>query len=146
VKPKLFAFVLCAALMGQVRPLNSASLQGTKNGAEPVVVIFQKVHGHMAFTVNSRPVDDPLRALGIQIEQRGEDCPVIVLVDSNLPLKDLDEPELLANKAGFKNIRSFVFDSERRDYFWEVKFGRGIPFTTDPVKIERELAAEHKVQ
>lgn len=121
-----FALIFCAL------PLNSKGLQNTKKSGKAIVVMVQEVHGRVTYMVDSKPTPDPLRALGIQIEQRGEDWPVIVLLDWNTPLWAVDETEKIADKAGFKNVRSFVFSAERRDYISEIKFGRGILFTTNP--------------
>jgi hypothetical protein len=121
---------MLAALTISARPLNSKELQGSGKSVKPIVVRVEKVHGRTIYTVESKRVQDPLRALGILVEKRGEDYPVIVLLDRELPLREVTDMEFIADKAGFKNVRSFVFSEEYRDYISAIKFGPAIHFAS----------------
>jgi biopolymer transport protein ExbD len=121
------------ALSFCVLSLDSKEPQSRSKNGEPikVEVMVQKVQCRVTYKVESKPVGDLLRAFGQLVEQRGEDYPVIVLIDWNAPVSQLFEVERTASKAGFKSIRSFVSDSDKT-YMSEIKISKGIPYTTDP--------------
>lgn len=123
-------------LAGLAYPLNANNPQSKANKVEPVVVIVQRVHGRITYAVDSKPAEDPLRALGVLEEKRGEDCPVMVLLDWRLPISEITDMEFVADKAGFKHVRSFTFVPPGHDYISEIKFGRQVHFAGNFVSDE----------
>ncbi len=64
-------------------------------------------------------------------EKRGADCPVVALINSNVPLRAVLDVPGEASKVGFKNIRVFAFESEQ-GYMSEITLGKGVPYSTAP--------------
>ncbi len=118
-------------LASAIAPVSRAQ-QDTPGGRKPIVVMVQKEQGHLIYKVNSRIVRDPLRAMGEALEKQGQDCPVVVLLDWDSPASQIFDAPAFASKAGFKNIRTFIFDSRDKRYMSEVEVKQGVPFTVDP--------------
>jgi len=94
--------------------------------------MVQKEQERVIYKVNSRIVRDPLHAMGEALEKQGQDCPVIVLLDWDSPISQIFDAPAFASKAGFKNIRIFIFDSHDKRYMSEVEVKQGVRFTVDP--------------
>jgi hypothetical protein len=99
--------------------------------AKTIVVILKKLQGRVTYEVDSKYVNDPIAPLEELLKQRGEDCPVIVLFPWDITFKEELDVNLIAGKAGFKTIRSFVY-SRDKGYMSELKLGVSIPYTTNP--------------
>jgi hypothetical protein len=106
--------------------------QKVAGARKPVVLMVQREQEHIIYKVNFRIVRDPLRAMGEAFEKKGRDCPVVVLLDWDSPVSQIFDAPAFASKAGFKNIRTFIFDSRDRRYMSEVEVKQGVPFTVDP--------------
>jgi biopolymer transport protein ExbD len=133
VGPRPSVFALTAVLL--IASLVAAHPGGQEkpSGAQKsIVVMVLKTPRRVVYKVNSRTVRDLLRALGQQLEERGQDCPVIVLVDSDVPIRQIFDVEITADKAGFKNVRSFVYDPDNKTYMSQIQIVRGLPFSTNP--------------
>lgn len=118
--------IVCSILLSVI-----ASGQQNSHGQTPVLVELKKSGRQLSYVVNSSPVADPLRALGVKLEQLGEDCPVVAIVPWNASLQEMSEIIGLASKAGFKNIRTFASDPST-GFMVEIKFGRSFPTSGNP--------------
>lgn len=98
----------------------------------PILVIAQQQHGREVYRVDSAAAHDLLRTLGLLVKKRGPDYPVIVLLDWNSPVSGIFDVPAIASKAGFKNVRVFVFDSRDKRYMSEIRSEPGVPFSENP--------------
>ena len=77
--------------------------------SKPTTVVVEKVGGHVIYKVDSRQVDDLLRALNQVADRSGPNQPVNVIVDSRLPAGEIWNVDGVAGKAQLTNLRFFVF-------------------------------------
>jgi hypothetical protein len=118
MKPRLWAFILAILL---------ASVSWCQNQQKPLVLLVEPADDHPAYHLDSLDVSaNPLRGLGVAIEKKGKDWPLIIAVDSRLTINTLWNAGALAGKAGFVNIRYYAFHHEDRKMI-EVSFGRESP-------------------
>ncbi|MGB8495486.1 MAG: hypothetical protein WCE53_13885 [Candidatus Acidiferrum sp.] len=96
-----------------------------------ITVLVKKTQGRVSYEVESKAVSDPLAPLGELLKQRGEDCPVIVILPWDATFREEMDMEVIASKVGFKTVRSFLYNRDR-GFMVEVKWGPSIPFTTNP--------------
>jgi hypothetical protein len=99
----------------------------------PILMVVEKVHGHVAYKVQPSPAarTDILRSLQILSDRRGANYPVTVLVDENVPLLDLLNALHLTEKARLKNVHTFVLDYDLKR-MWEIHFCAAQPFSRTP--------------
>jgi hypothetical protein len=95
----------------------------------PVVVEVKKTGGHIGYKVDSKIVTDPLAALAKVLEQKGSSCPVVALFGWDISLHEVYDLEVIASKAGFRTVRSFAV---KNGFMSEIKFGHGIPLSSNP--------------
>lgn len=112
-------------------PVPSIATQVPAQTAKPIVFMLSKNNGKLSYSVESKMVKDPLRGLGEQVEQKGENYPVVIFFTTNVTFEEESDIELTANKAGFKNVRSFC-RSRDSELMQELKWGPSIPFSTSP--------------
>jgi hypothetical protein len=79
----------------------------------------------------TRSTQNAQRACLTPFEERGSDCPVIVIVRWNMTFQEEYDIEGMALTAGFKTVRSFPEDPDR-GFMQEIKQANAIPFTTNP--------------
>ena len=85
----------------------------------------------MIYKVDSRQVDDLLRALNQVTDRSGPNQPVRVIVDSRLPAAEIWNVDGVAGKAQLTNLRYFVFFHET-EMMAEIKQMPAVPFSTSP--------------
>jgi hypothetical protein len=96
---------------------------------KPTTVVVEKVGGHVIYKVDSRRVDDLLRALNQVADRSGPNQPVNVIVDSRLPAGEIWNVDGVAGKAQLTNLRFFVFFRET-EMMTEIKRMPAVPFST----------------
>jgi hypothetical protein len=111
--------------------MHSKESRIARQDEKPIVIQVESMQGRPRYTIESKPAEDLLRELGQLVRRRGEECQIVVLIDWNLPLRTVTNTELVVSKAGFRNIRSFVF-GDKTGYMSEIKFGPGVPFSMNP--------------
>lgn len=127
------AIAMATALTGVL--LFCPDLCGQQSGtahAKPIVILAEMAKGRVVYRVDSKPaLPDLLRVLSILEGQRGRDCPVVVLLDSRVPISELGNIDGTAGKAALTNIRFFVFthDTGRMS---EIRWLPAVPYSTDP--------------
>jgi len=122
-------FLAVAALFNPSVP--SLTTQVSAQTAKPIVFMLSKNNGKLSYSVESKLVKDPLRGLGEQVEQKGENYPVVIFFTPDVTFEEENDIELIANKAGFKNVRSFA-RSRDPEFMQELKWGPVHPFSTNP--------------
>jgi hypothetical protein len=124
--------LLAAAALSTVfseRLLRSGSLVNAC-GAK-VVIRAELIRRRIVYTVNSKPaVPDLLRVLNLVREER-DDCEVVALVDDNSPIEEIGTIDGVAGKAGFSNVRFYVFNKDSGTMS-AVQFGPNIPYSSNP--------------
>jgi hypothetical protein len=132
--PRRSAVLLLLLILVFVRHSGpSAAAQATPQNAKPIVVMLAKSRGKLTYKVESKYVTDPLRGLGEQVEKRGEDCPVILYFSTNVTFIEESDLELIASKAGLKNVRAFGYNPDTQ-IAQELKWGPNIHPFPDPAK------------
>jgi len=134
MKRRLGAAVLLVGLMAVLLHSSENPLHAHQNRTgdqRTIVVTVNKAREEVSYEVDSKPVQRLLDSLGGLVSQRGEDCPVIVILPRNASFRDESDVEIMASKAGFKNVRSFLYTAEN-GFMTEIKWGRSIRFTTNP--------------
>jgi hypothetical protein len=96
---------------------------------KPTTVIVEKVGGRVIYKVDSRQVDDLLRALNQVADRSGPNQPVNVIVDSRLPAAEIWNVDGVAGKAQLTNLRFFVLFHET-EMMTEIKRMPAVPFST----------------
>ena len=99
------------------------------SGLKSTTVLVEKVGGRVSYKVDSRQVDDLLRALNQVADQKGTSEPVNVLVDSRLPAAEIWNVDGVAGKAQLTNLRFFIFFHET-EVMSEIKRMPAVPFST----------------
>jgi biopolymer transport protein ExbD len=133
VAPRSSTLCLAGALLiASGLMVASAAQEKSASAFKPIVVMVQISQGHLSYKVNSKTAQDLLRTLGQLLEVRGQDYPVVVLLDWDSPVSQIFDVPGIASKAGFKNVRTFVFDSHDEKYMSEIQVGAGVPFSTNP--------------
>jgi hypothetical protein len=125
----LFLVVAFSSIGTLVNATQGRSQDTQAASCPPVIVQIAKIRGQVSYTIDSKPATDPLRALGGLVQERGETCPVVVLVTWDASLKEISDLELTASKAGFKTVRTFVV---KNGFMSEIKFGKSILFSKHP--------------
>ncbi len=110
---------------------NVPKLQSHSKAEKPIVVMVEKTHGGISYKIESKPVEDPLVPLAELLKDRGGDCPVVVILPWDATFREEMDMEVIASKAGFKTIRSFLYNPDR-GFMAEIKWGPSIPFTRNP--------------
>jgi hypothetical protein len=98
---------------------------------KPTTIVVEKVSGRVTYKVDSRQVDDLLRALNQVADRRGPNQPVNVIVDSRLPSAEIWNVDGIAGKAQLTNLRFFVFFHET-EMMTEIKLMPAVPFSPAP--------------
>jgi hypothetical protein len=101
------------------------SLLPQESHPKPTTVVVEKVGGRVTYKVDSRQVDDLLRALNQVADRSGPNQPVNVIVDSRLPSAQIWNVDGVAGKAQLANLQFFVF-------FHETDMMSEIPFSKAP--------------
>ncbi len=126
------ALLMGAPLLFLFARLPSQEPQNRSKNEKPVALVVEKKQGRVTYKVDSKPAKPDLLYILNQVRnQRGPDDPLVVLIDSRVPMDEISNVGGVAGKAGLKNLRFFVFNRET-DRMAEIKFGPGIPFTTNP--------------
>ncbi len=105
--------------------------QSHSQAEKTIAVTVKKAQGRVSYEVESKAVNDPFGPLVKLLRQRGEDCPVIVILPWDATFREEYDVRVIASKAGFKTIRSFLYNRDR-GFMAEVKWGPSIPFSTNP--------------
>ena len=107
------------------------SLVPQETHPKPTTVVVEKVGGHVTYKVDSRQVDDLLRALNQVADRSGPNQPVNVIVDSRLPSSEIWNVDGVAGKAQLTNLRFFVLFHET-EMMTEIKRMPAVPFSVKP--------------
>jgi hypothetical protein len=127
---------ITTALLVNVLTMGRATAGSLQDGStpprrKPIVIVAEIVNHRIVYTVDSKPaLPDILRALSILREERGKDCPVVAMVDDRAPIKEMENIDGIAGKAGFPKVKFFVFDKED-GLMASVEFGSDMPFSTN---------------
>ena len=116
-----------------------ASLAQNSRGTvrpHPVVVRIDKVSKGVQCRVDSKvitetPAGDLLYALNQIRAHRGEDVPVVVLLDPRVPIEKIWDVDGTASKAQLNNLHFFVFDLDTK-LMTEIKLVRSVPYSANP--------------
>lgn len=98
---------------------------------KPTTVVVEKVGARLTYKVDSRQVDDLLRALNQVADRNGRTQPVNVIVDSRLPSAEIWNVDGIAGKAQLTNLRFFVFFHET-EMMSEIKRMPAVRFSASP--------------
>ena len=104
------------------------SLVPQETRPKPTTVVVEKVGGHVTYKVDSRQVDDLLRALNQVADRSGPNQPVNIIVDSRLPSSEIWNVDGVAGKAQLTNLRLFVLFHET-GMMTEIKRMPAVPFS-----------------
>ncbi len=107
------------------------SLVPQETHPKPTTVVVEKVGGRVTYKVDSRQVDDLLRALNQVADRSGPIQPVNVIVDSRLPSSEIWNVDGVAGKAQLTNLRFFVLFHET-EMMTEIKRMPAVPFSVKP--------------
>jgi hypothetical protein len=107
------------------------SLLAQEAHPKPTTVVVEKAAGRVIYKVDSRQVDDLLRALNQVADRSGPNQPVNVIVDSRLPAAEIWNVDGVAGKAQLTNLRFFVFFHET-EMMAEIKRMPAVPFSASP--------------
>jgi len=129
---------LCCATLASLFVHTDASPRAIP--AKPTIVMVERAGGHTVYKVDSKPVgrgpaDDILHVLNGVSHQNGADHPVLVYLDSRVPIEEIWNLAGIAGKAQLNNLRYFVFFRESQTTT-ETKWTPPTPFTTNPVPNE----------
>ena len=81
----------------------------------PSIVVLVEMHNHaLAYSINGTAAREPLRALATLWSKETQDIPVSILIDVRATFLQLGEAEGIVSKAGFPNVRKFIFNSQNR--------------------------------
>jgi uncharacterized protein YecT (DUF1311 family) len=105
--------------------------QSQPTSKKPITVMVKKTKGRVSYEVESKAVRELLWPLGELLEQRGEECPVIVILPWDATFREESDVNVIASMAGFKTVRSFLYNRDK-GFMAEVKWGLSIPFTKNP--------------
>jgi len=105
------------------------------NEQSTVVELSKAPHG-VRYRVDSRPTGntattDILYVLNQVREKRGQDAPVIVLIDPQVSIDEIWNLEAVADKAQLNNLRFFVRTRDP-EKMAEIKWGPTMPYSTNP--------------
>lgn len=129
---KICALAVIVPALVCVAGASSDESQKSSGQSCAIAITVQQIKARAVYKVNSRIANDLLRELGDLALKRGRNCPVVVLVDSSAAIRQLFDVEMIADKAGFKNIRTFIYDPANKTYMSEIRVVRGVPFSTHP--------------
>ena len=104
------------------------SLVPQETRPKPTTVVVEKVGGHVTYKIDSRQVDDLLRALNQVADRSGPNQPVNIIVDSRLPSSEIWNVDGVAGKARLTNLRFFVLFHET-GMMTEIKRMPAVPFS-----------------
>jgi len=121
-------FCICIAV---VFLFSVPSLVPQETHPKPTTVVVEKVGGRVTYKVDSRQVDDLLRALNQVADRGGPNQPVNVIVDSRLPSSEIWNVGGVAGKAQLTNLRFFVLFHET-EMMTEIKRMPAVPFSVKP--------------
>lgn len=121
-------FCICIAV---VFLFSVPSLVPQETHPKPTTVVVEKVGGRVTYKVDSRQVDDLLRALNQVADRGGPNQPVNVIVDSRLPSSEIWNVDGVAGKAQLTNLRFFVLFHET-EMMTEIKRMPAVPFSVKP--------------
>lgn len=111
-RPAILVTLLILGSVGYPAPKSAA--QTPPQNAKPIVVMLGKSHGKLTYVVDSKSVADPLRALGDLVEKRGEEWPAIIYFSHDVTFREEQDLELIASKAGFRKVRAFRYDPDKK--------------------------------
>jgi hypothetical protein len=100
---------------------------------KPITISFQRSQSKWILIVNPDPTpgEGTLTSLSTLLSQRGEDYPIVALVDDSAKISDIGAASGVAAKAGFKNIRTFVVHREFGNMV-EIKYCKTTPISPNP--------------
>ena len=130
--------LLCCEALAILFVLTGASPRAMP--AKATIVMVERAEGHTVYKVDSKPVghrptDDILHAFNEVSHQNGADHPVLVYLDSRVPIEEIWNLGGIAGKAQLNNLRYFVFFRETQTMV-EIKWTPPTPFTTSPAPNE----------
>lgn len=128
------ALLLAAAAL--VPSLQPAGKLGQTQDAAATVVHIDKTPRGVTYKVDSKPMSltpttNLLYVLNRVYKERGPSAPLVVLIDSHLPINEIWNFDGVAGKAQLANIRYFVLIPETKT-MTEIKWGPVIPISTNP--------------
>lgn len=100
---------------------------------KPIVVRIEHTKNGLFYEVDSRKSADLLLSLSQLRQQRGASCPVIALLDPQVPVNWIDGIDGIAAKAELTNVRVFVVNHETKKMA-EILELPAIPYSTNPPK------------
>ena len=130
--------LLCCAALAILLVHTDASPRAIPTKA--TIVMVERVGGRTVYKVDSKPVghgptDDILHVFNEVSHRNGADHPILVYLDSRVPIEEIWNLSGIAGKAQLNNLRYFVFFRESQT-MTEIKWTPPMPFTTSPVPNE----------
>jgi len=127
---RCYKLLLCALAMLQgildTLPAKAQKQDATDGEARPLVLITSPKAKGITYRLDGKDISaDLLRGFGIALEKYGRERPVLILVDSRLPIVTVGEVAGTAGKAGFTHKETFVVDHPS-GMVAEIKFGRWV--------------------
>lgn len=114
------------------------SLKGAAAGVTnvvPTAVVIEFDRGRIKYEVDSKRVrsEDILEVLGEVKKKRGQEAPMVILIDQRNSLAALSNVRGVINKIGFSSVRYFSFTADRQ-MMEEIAIDRlrAVPFSLNP--------------
>jgi hypothetical protein len=117
------AVLCCASLVDSQGPQSRT----------PIIVQVHREQGQLVFKLepDPNPGKDILWGLSALVEKRGQNYPVVALVDDSAKISDIDQVPGIAAKAGFGSVRTFIV-RHGTGKMVEIKFCSALPLSTNP--------------
>jgi hypothetical protein len=119
----IVAVLCCASLVDSQQRQNQ----------KPIIVHVHREQGQLVFELdpNPAPGKDILWGLSSLVEQRGQNYPVVALVDDSAEISDMDQVPGIAAMAGFVSVRTFIV-RHGTEKMVEIKLCSALPLSTNP--------------
>jgi hypothetical protein len=105
----------CCALLVALSLGRTVTAQAKETASQPVIVSARIVRGSLIYKVNGKRVEDSIRNslltnLGAIVAARGNELPVLIIIDVHAPFSEVGKLETALDKADLKHYRLFVTD------------------------------------
>jgi hypothetical protein len=103
----------CCALLVVLSLGSTVSAQTKETASQSVVVSARMERGTLIYKVNGKRVEDSIRNslltnLGAVVAERGNELPVLIIIDVHAPFSEVGKLETALDKADLKHYRLFV--------------------------------------
>jgi len=113
------------------RPVPSQRTDSQQANQKPIVVVVEHTKAGLRYKVDSQSVADLLRSLSVLEQERGPNCPVIALLDPDVPLEWIWGVDGIAGKAQLTNVRVFAHFRDTGQMS-EILLLPAVPYSTNP--------------